>query len=104
MRRWPSWADVAARIFGFWARLSARRWWWDDLYNHTVVRGAVSLARLAWQFDRWIIDGIIHGLAWLSRETADGLRRMQLGRLQGYGVAMFAGVNILLLIYLLWRT
>lgn len=102
LRNWPAWPTAVARAFGWFGELSARRWWWDDLYHRFIANGVVALAWLTWQFDKWVIDGVIVGAAWLSRGTSDALRRAQLGRTQGYAMAMFVGLNVLLLVYLLW--
>jgi NADH-quinone oxidoreductase subunit L len=102
LKRWPGWADAAARRFGWFGRLAANRWWWDDLYNRLIVRGVIGVARWADSLDRALVDGAVNGLAWLTRETSEALRRTHTGRAQGYGLAMFFGVNALLLLYLFW--
>jgi len=42
----------------------------DEIYNALIVRPLLAFATaLAW-FDRVIVDGIVNGIAWLTRQTA----------------------------------
>ncbi len=52
-------------------RTVLNKWYVDELYDATVVRGTLLLSRvLAW-FDRVVIDGIVNGAATLVRAIAD---------------------------------
>jgi NADH-quinone oxidoreductase subunit L len=47
------------------------KWWVDELYDATVVRGTLALAAaLAW-FDRVIVDGIVNGAATVARVVGE---------------------------------
>ncbi len=50
------------------------KWYFDELYQAALVRPALALARFASNFDRWIIDGLVNGSAFLTG---------QLSRLEG---------------------
>jgi proton-translocating NADH-quinone oxidoreductase chain L len=63
---------TAARFPGLHAFL-VNKWYFDELYDAALVRPTLALARLASQFDRWIIDGIVNGSAFLT----ELLSRMQ---------------------------
>jgi len=47
-----------------------RKWWVDEIYNATAVKGLLLLTNILGWFDLYIIDGIVNGVAWLSRVFA----------------------------------
>ena len=60
---------------GFFYRLFDRKWYFDEVYQVIFVSGTLLLARLGSLFDQYVIDGIVNGLATLTRFVAwlDGL-------------------------------
>ncbi len=49
---------------------SFNKWYWDEIYDATVIRGSMLIARaLAW-FDTNIVDGIVNGVATTFRKFA----------------------------------
>lgn len=53
--------------FGVVYRGMFRKWWMDEIYDATAIRGTLGLSRgLAW-FDLKVIDGIVNGSAWVTR-------------------------------------
>ena len=76
--------------------LLVRKYFLDDLYEGLIVRrlliGGVA-AGAAW-FDTYIVDGIANGLATTVRASGDGLRLLQTGQVQVYGVIGFTGLLI----------
>jgi NADH:ubiquinone oxidoreductase subunit 5 (subunit L)/multisubunit Na+/H+ antiporter MnhA subunit len=52
-----------------------RKWMFDELYDAVFVRPTLALARAASQFDKWIIDGIVNGSAWVTEllSRAEGI-------------------------------
>jgi NADH-quinone oxidoreductase subunit L len=46
---------------------SYNKYWVDEFYGLTVTRRTMDLARAVYRFDSGIVDGIVNGLAWLSR-------------------------------------
>ena len=106
------WVDPARMAGLFWPvhLLLKRKYFLDEIYQALLMRPVLGLARLASGFDRWVIDGLVDGLARsivrLSRwegafdiAGVDGLvnlfgracyvfgdqvRRLQFGRLRGY--------------------
>jgi NADH:ubiquinone oxidoreductase subunit 5 (subunit L)/multisubunit Na+/H+ antiporter MnhA subunit len=62
-RRDPSQAAAAfPALYDF----LANKWYFDELYQAALVRPTLALARLASQFDRWIIDGLVNGSAFVT--------------------------------------
>jgi len=50
--------------------LSFNKWYWDEIYNATVIKGSLVIARFLSWFDANIIDGIVNGVATLTRKFA----------------------------------
>lgn len=44
-----------------------RKWWMDEIYNATAVRGALLMSTFLSAFDLLVIDGIVNGVAFLTR-------------------------------------
>jgi NADH-quinone oxidoreductase subunit L len=68
----------------------------DELYEEVIVRrilyGGVCFA--AAMFDAVVIDGIANGVGAAARLGSTGLRRVQTGQVQAYGVVAFTGLLI----------
>jgi NADH-quinone oxidoreductase subunit L len=60
---------------GLFYRLSYNKYYVDEIYQAIFVNGTLLLARLGSLFDQYVIDGIVNGLATLTRFIAwlDGL-------------------------------
>lgn len=67
----------------------------DELYAATVVRLTVDGSRWVWHnFDEKIIDGAVHGTAWLWQRAGQVARPLQTGRVQNYLLGMFIGLFV----------
>jgi proton-translocating NADH-quinone oxidoreductase chain L len=53
---------IAERFPGLYDFL-VHKWYFDELYEAALVRPTLVLTRWASSFDRWIIDGLVNGLA-----------------------------------------
>src|SRR5262249_36248338 len=58
-------ADTAEQFAGVY-RLLAAKWYFDELYSVLVVRPALVVAGWFRWFDAHVIDGAVHGIAWLT--------------------------------------
>jgi NADH-quinone oxidoreductase subunit L len=76
-------------------RILYNRYYIDDLYNAFVKYVILGLAALAQAFDRYIIDGIVNGVARGATEAGTGLSRVETGRVQTYMIGFFGGVAVL---------
>lgn len=103
VKGWPEIPKAWARRLGPLYQLSFHKWWWDDFYNSTFVQGTIRLAKAAWQFDIYAVDGVINGTAYVVRTVAKRLKKLQTGQLQAYGLGMLIGVNLIVLLFLLTR-
>ncbi len=49
---------------------SLNKWYWDEIYEATFIKGSMVLARMLSWFDTNIVDGIVNGVATLVRKFA----------------------------------
>ena len=78
-------------------RASLNKYYVDDVYQLVFARGGVLLGNALWWFDAKVIDGIVNGTGWLARTIGGGLRKIQTGRVENYGLGIAAGLAIVLL-------
>jgi NADH-quinone oxidoreductase subunit L len=109
---------IAARFRAAYTTL-LNKYWVDEFYAATIVRGTQGTSRglarfdlliidglvngvaalgrgfswLSGVHDRWIVDGAVNGLAWCVRAAGSQARRLQTGVVQNYVLAVFVGVT-----------
>ncbi|MFP4641960.1 MAG: NADH-quinone oxidoreductase subunit L [Dehalococcoidia bacterium] len=100
--RWVPSESIGQAMPSLYTMLS-RKYWMDDLYEIIIVRTLLvnGIFRVCHWFDDYIVDGIVNGLASLTRLTGRGLRHAQVGQLQEYGMAIAFGVIVILAIVLI---
>ena len=125
----PALSNALADRFAGPHRVLLNKYYVDEFYDATAVRGLMGAARGSWLFDRTVVDGAVNGsgwstrfLAWLSgvldryvvdglvnlvgsvlSEASHGFRRMQTGLIQNYALLMMVGVFAFVSVYLLLR-
>jgi NADH-quinone oxidoreductase subunit L len=62
----PEESEQLAERFEGAHRVLLNKYYVDELYGATVVRGAMGSARGLWQFDSSVVDGGVNGSAWLT--------------------------------------
>ena len=98
---------------------SFNKWYWDEIYDATVIKGSLLLSKLFAWFDSNIVDGIVNGVGALVRKfgTASGgfdkyvvdgmvnftaffvntsgaaLKKLQTGKVQTYLVMVLVAVT-----------
>ena len=124
--------DQAEQLATNWAgahRVLTNKYYVDEAYDATAVRGTMASARGLWTVDRNVVDGAVNGAGWLTRALSwvshvldkyvvDGLvnlvgwichegsytfRRIQTGLIQNYAVATLFGVFVFVTMYLVAR-
>jgi NADH-quinone oxidoreductase subunit L len=80
----------------------ANRCYIDQLYAGLIVRPLEGLALVAALFDRFVIDGLVNGVAGLPAALGGVVRRLQTGLLQRYALAGVMGVLAIVFV-LAWR-
>jgi NADH-quinone oxidoreductase subunit L len=124
--------EIADRLAERWAgphRVLLNKYYVDELYDATVIRGTLAASTGLWQVDAKVVDGAVNGSGWLTifsswfshlldKYIVDGLvnlvgtvleeasfvfRRLQTGLIQNYALVMLFGVFAFVSIYLLSR-
>ena len=110
-------------------RVLTNKYYVDELYDASVVKGTMAGARGLWTVDRNVVDGAVNGTGWFTRALSwvshvldkyvvDGIynlvalicaegsyafRRVQTGLIQNYAVATLFGVFAFVTVYLIVR-
>jgi len=100
--KWLS-AETMGRIFRPFYIMFSRKYWFDDLYEGVIVVRILveGIFKLCHLFDDKVVDGIVNGLAWITVAIGGGLRKLQTGQLQSYGLAIGLGVIAILAVLLI---
>jgi NADH-quinone oxidoreductase subunit L len=90
--------EKVTAAFGPMYNVLINKWWFDEFYNGVIVRyGVLGTAAVLKWFDETFVDGAVNGVGTVTRAAGAGLRRVQTGRLQSYGWAMYAGALVIAL-------
>ncbi|MBI2934887.1 MAG: NADH-quinone oxidoreductase subunit L [Chloroflexi bacterium] len=84
-------------------QLLSRKYFMDELYERAFVGNVLYkwIFRLFEAIDKYVVDGIVNGLAALSMFFGRALRGLQSGQLQAYGLAIVFGLVIIVAIFYL---
>jgi NADH-quinone oxidoreductase subunit L len=89
--------DPLPEMLGTLSRAMRNRFYFDELYQATVIRLHDFLATVADWFDRWIIAGVaVRGTHGTTELTGRALRLLQTGNLQTYAFLFALGVALVL--------
>ncbi|MDI6813349.1 MAG: NADH-quinone oxidoreductase subunit L [Desulfitobacteriaceae bacterium] len=91
---------VVAKFPGVY-KLLKNKYYIDEIYLWLIHHIMDGLAKVLYWFDIYIVDGIINGLALITRGSARGLRRMHTGQMQTYALVFFFAVVVIYLVYTL---
>ena len=87
---------LPARL-GALATAMRNRFYFDELYETTVIRAHDSIAAVADWIDRWLVEGFCIGLVRGGTDfTGRALRLVQTGNLQTYAFLFVLGVAVVL--------
>ncbi len=90
-------ADPLPEKLGGLARAMRNRFYFDELYQATFIRGHDLLAAIAAWIDRWIIAGVaVRGTHGTTELFGRALRLLQTGNLQTYAFLFALGVALVL--------
>ena len=85
-------ADGLARRFSGLHKAAYHRFYIDEIYQfitHRIIFACISTP-IAW-FDRHVVDGFMNSLAWISEKASWGIKGMQSGYVQRYGIWFLGG-------------
>jgi NADH-quinone oxidoreductase subunit L len=74
------------------------RYYIDELYMWLIDKLAIGVAAALAIFDRQGLDRIVNGIAALFAAGGGVLRQIQTGRVQNYGLVLFAGLAVIALL------
>jgi NADH-quinone oxidoreductase subunit L len=120
--------QLAARWHGAYAMLQ-NKYYLDELYLATVVRGTIAAARGVFAFDRRVVDGAVDAIRWITqmaswfshmfdKHVVDGVvnlvgwmagrgsflvRMLQTGLIQNYALVIVLGLFAFLTVFLFAR-
>jgi NADH-quinone oxidoreductase subunit L len=124
--------ELAGRMMQRWPRmhrLLLNKYYVDEAYGATVVRGTTASAEGLWIVDARVVDGAVNGSGWMTvvsswvshlmdKYLVDGavnlvgntlhegsfvFRRLQTGLIQNYALVIMAGLFVIVAVYLLIR-
>ena len=89
--------DPLPQKLGWLSRAMANRFYFDEIYEGTVIRAHELIATIADWIDRWIVEGFCIGLVRGGTDlTGRALRLVQTGNLQTYAFLFVLGVAVVL--------
>src|SRR6478736_3186641 len=94
---WNAKEDVFATKFSGLSKLMSNRFYFDEIYEATVIRIHDAIATISDWIDRWIVEGFCIGLVRGGTDlTGRALRLAQTGNLQTYAFLFVLGVAVVL--------
>ena len=90
----------AKGIAGRFQRALQNRWYISQFYDDFAVKVVYALSLVADAFDRYVIDGIVNGFAFIGTRSGSLLRRAQSGNVQRYAAIIVVGICLLLIFML----
>jgi NADH:ubiquinone oxidoreductase subunit 5 (subunit L)/multisubunit Na+/H+ antiporter MnhA subunit len=76
------------------------RWYISKLYDDFAVKVVYAISLAADAFDRYVIDGMVNGFAYLGARSGSVMRRAQTGNAQRYTGLIVVGLCLLLIFML----
>jgi NADH-quinone oxidoreductase subunit L len=96
--------DKIFNALGGFSRAAYRKFFIDEVYlfiTKKIIFNYISRP-IAW-FDRHIVDGSMNGMAYVTNEVSDRMKKLQSGQLQQYAIVFVTGALLLGLIFIyLW--
>jgi NADH-quinone oxidoreductase subunit L len=81
-------------------RALENRWYISKFYDDFAIRIVYAFSLVADLFDRYVIDGLVNGFAYLGGRGGNVLRRAQDGNVQRYTSLIIVGICLLLILVL----
>ncbi len=84
--------DAIARTFAPIHAFLLNKYGMDDLYNFLVQKVFVGFDHLLHMFDQYVVDGVVNGVATVTRGSGWQLRKVETGQVQSYALVIIVGV------------
>jgi NADH-quinone oxidoreductase subunit L len=85
-------AEKLAKAFYPVYKLLFNKYWVDELYDIIFVRPLHRFTKWTLNFDLWVIDGLVNGVAYFSKGMGIILRVFQTGLVQSYMLVIILGI------------
>ncbi len=73
------------------------KYWVDELYDFLFVNSIVGFSRFLWRkFDDFVVDGIVNGVARVTRGWGGAMRYLHSGLVQDYALSILVGVLVVI--------
>jgi NADH-quinone oxidoreductase subunit L len=89
------------RRFGWLYTLLVRKYYFDDVYRWVFLRAGSVVVFLAGAFDRYVVDGLVNAVGWLTGRAGWVLRYVQTGREENYLLLIFLSLVVIVLVRLI---
>lgn len=89
---------VATQFSGVY-KLLKNKYYIDELYLWLIHHIMDGMAKVLYWFDIYIVDGIVNGLALITRGSGKVLRRINTGQLQTYAMVFFFAVVVIFMVF-----
>ena len=99
-RKETSLPEKIYNALGGFSNAAFHKFYIDEVYlfiTKKIIFNYVSRP-IAW-FDRHIVDGTMNGMAYVTNETSNRIKRFQSGQLQQYALVFISGVVLLTLLF-----
>ena len=92
-------SERVRRLLGPLPMLAERKYFMDELAERFIATRLVygGIARVCEAFDTYVVDGVVNGIARVSRLAGETLRRTTWGQQQAYSSLLLAGVLVAVL-------
>lgn len=87
-----------ARRFPLLYKISFNKYFIDEIYLWLTNNVLYAGGQVLYWVDLYIVDGIVNGLAWLTRWLGSVFRYFQTGQLQNYALVLFAALILFFII------
>ncbi|BEV35794.1 NAD(P)H-quinone oxidoreductase subunit F [Synechococcus sp. M16CYN] len=87
-----AWSRSLNPVLRWFQDLLAYDFYTERFYRLTIVNVVAGFSRLAYWFDRNVVDGLLHGVARLSMQSAEGLKLSVGGQSQSYVLTVLVAI------------
>ena len=91
-----AWSRSLNPLLRWFQDLLAYDFYTERFYRITIVNVVAGFSRLAFWFDRNVVDGVLHGVARLSMQSAEGLKLSVSGQSQSYVLTVLVAIVLFL--------
>jgi NAD(P)H-quinone oxidoreductase subunit 5 len=91
-----AWSRSLNPVLRWFQDLLAYDFYTERFYRLTIVNVVAGFSRLAAWFDRNVVDGVLHGVARLSLQSAEGLKLSVSGQSQSYVLTVLVAIVLFL--------